>query len=71
MQVKLKNILLNLLLVLQSLPASRHLPSNRRNKSLLEDLSKLIVAVIADDFKNKRIIPFLQEVLSKDSDYAI
>lgn len=71
MQVELKDILLDLLIAFQTLPASRHLPSNRGGKSLLDDLSKLIVAVIADDFDIDRIIPLLQAVLSKESDYFI
>lgn len=71
MQVELKDILLDLLIAFQSLPASRHLPSSRGGKSLLDDLSKLIVAVIADDFDIERIIPLLQAVLSKESDYVI
>lgn len=71
MQVELKDILLDLLIAFQSLPASRHLPSSCGGKSLLDDLSKFIVAVIADDFDIERMIPLLQAVLVKESDYLI
>lgn len=50
MQVELKDILLDLIHALQRLPASRHLPSGRGGKNLLDDLSNLMLAVNADDF---------------------
>ena len=71
MQVELKDNLLDLIHAIQGLPASRHLPSGRGGKSLFDDVSKLMVAVIADDFDIERIIPLLQAVLSKESDYVI
>lgn len=71
MQVELKDILLDLISVLQCLPASRHLRSSRGGKNLIDDLSKLMSAVNADDFDIERMIPLLKAVLSKEPDDVI
>lgn len=71
MQVELKDILFDLLNVLQIFPASRHLPSCRGGKSLRQDLSKIVLALDVDDFDIERIISLLQAVLSKESDDVI
>lgn len=70
MQVELKNVL-DLTSALVGLPASRHLRSSRGGKNLLDDLSKVISAVNADDFDIERIIPLLKAVLSKEPDDVI
>ena len=49
-QVDCNNVLLDFIHALQGLPASRHLPSGRGGKNLLDDLSKLMTAVNADNF---------------------
>jgi hypothetical protein len=71
MRAELRDLLLDLIHALQGLPASRHLRSNRGGKNLLEDLSKLMTAVNADNFEIERITPLLKAVLSKESDDTI
>lgn len=71
MQVELKDSLFDLLLALNSLPASWHLPSITDGKSLRKDLLKLIQAVDANDFDIRWIILLLQAVHIKKSDYVI
>jgi hypothetical protein len=61
----------DLLLVVQRLPASRLLPSKRGKGYLLIDLSKLILAVISNYYDRERIKPLLDVVLSKQSDEDI
>ncbi|KAF1357341.1 hypothetical protein EJ07DRAFT_29519, partial [Lizonia empirigonia] len=56
---------------LQTLPASRHLPSNRVGKNLRDDLSKIAIAVNADYLDIKRAAPLLKAVLASESDYVI
>lgn len=50
MQTELKNIFLDLIHALQGLPVSRHLRSSHGSKNLLDNLSKLMSAVITNDF---------------------
>jgi len=59
---ELKDILLDLILALQSLPASRLLPSNGGNKNLLGDLLRLNSAVNSDDFDIERFLPLLNAI---------
>ncbi|KAJ4333150.1 hypothetical protein N0V95_009496 [Ascochyta clinopodiicola] len=66
-----QNLLVALISALQTSPASRHLPSCRGGKNLLDDLSKLITAVNADDFDAERLAPLLQAVLRKEPDEVI
>jgi hypothetical protein len=66
-----QDCLVALVSALQTLPASRHLPSTRGGKNLLEDLSRLMTAVNADDFDVERILPLLQATLRKESDNVI
>jgi len=63
MLIELKNILLNLIRALQSLPASYLLLSNGGNKSLLINLLRLNLAVGSNDFNIKRFLPFLNIIL--------
>jgi hypothetical protein len=66
-----QDFLVALVSALQTLPASRHLPSSRGGKNLLDDLSKLMTAVNADDFDIERILPLLQAILRKEPDIVI
>ncbi|KAF1357805.1 hypothetical protein EJ07DRAFT_22177, partial [Lizonia empirigonia] len=66
-----QDCLVALVSALQTLPASRHLPSTRGGKNLLEDLSRLMTAVNADDFDVDRILPLLQATLREESDDVI
>ena len=59
---ELKDILLNLILALQSLPTSRLLLSNSGNKILLSDLLRLNLAAISDNFNIKRFLPLLNAI---------
>jgi hypothetical protein len=68
---ELHNLLLDLIHALQGLPASRHLPSCRGGKNLLDDLSKLMTAVNANSVDGERILPLLQAVVRKESDETI
>jgi len=63
MLIELKNILLNLILALQSLPTSYLLPSNSGSKSLLINLLRLNLAVGFNKFDIKRFLPFLNAIL--------
>ncbi|KAF2621537.1 hypothetical protein BU25DRAFT_426436 [Macroventuria anomochaeta] len=71
MQAELNNVLLDLIHAVQGLPASRHLPSCRGGKNLLDDLSKLMTAVNADNVDVERLLPLLQAVLHKASDEVV
>ncbi|KAF1934996.1 hypothetical protein EJ02DRAFT_507271 [Clathrospora elynae] len=66
-----QDFLVALVSALQTLPASRHLPSSRGGKNLLKDLSRLMTAVNANDFDIKRILPLLQAILDKEPDRVI
>jgi hypothetical protein len=71
MQAELNNVLLDLTHALQGLLASRHLPSCRGGKNLLDDLSKLTTAVNADDFNAERLTPLLQAAFCKEPNEVI
>jgi hypothetical protein len=66
-----QDFLVALVSALQTLPASRHLPSSRGGKNLLDDLSKLMTVVNADDFDIERILPLLQAILRQEPDRLI
>ena len=53
MLVELKDILLNLIFTLQSLPTSYLLPSNGGNKNLLSNLLRLNLVVNSNGFDIK------------------
>ncbi|TQB71503.1 hypothetical protein MPDQ_007542 [Monascus purpureus] len=67
----LQNLLLDLILALQALPASRVLRSVSGCRSLFSDLSRLSSAVNSDDFDLERLVPLLGAVLNKESDNAV
>ena len=60
MLTELKDILLDLILALQSLPASQLLPSNSSNKSLFVDLLRLNSVVGFNDFNIEWFLPFFK-----------
>ncbi|KAH7108768.1 hypothetical protein B0J11DRAFT_449461 [Dendryphion nanum] len=69
---ELLDLYLDMINALQGLPASRHLPSGRSGKNLLDDLSKLMTAVNANNnFDITRLKPLLKAILSEESDEVI
>ncbi|OCK78451.1 hypothetical protein K432DRAFT_427264 [Lepidopterella palustris CBS 459.81] len=62
---------LDLVLALQSLPASRHLPSSSGGKNIFGDLSRLSSAINTGDFDVGRVIPLLTAILNNASDSII
>ncbi|KAK5660714.1 hypothetical protein OQA88_12079 [Cercophora sp. LCS_1] len=68
----LQNLAIDLLLALQSLPASRLLRSSGRGKNLLGDLLRLNSALNSDDyFDLDRIKPLLKSAIANDNDALI
>ncbi|KAF2240285.1 hypothetical protein BU26DRAFT_545068 [Trematosphaeria pertusa] len=65
------NILVDLMLALQSLPASRLLPSKRGNTALFNDLLSLNSAIFSGNHDTARIKPLLGAVLNKEPDEVI
>ena len=66
-----KNTLVDLLLALQSLPASRLLSSRRGNIPIRNDLLLLCSAILSGSFDTTRISPLLDAVLNKQHDEVI
>ena len=66
-----QDLLVALVLALQSLPASRYLPSGRGGKNVFDDLLKLITAFNTDDFNIDQIKPLLDVVLTNKPDEVI
>ena len=71
MLTELKDILLNLILALQSLPISYLLLSNNNNKSLFVNLLRLNLVVSFNDFNIKRFLSLLNAILYIESDKVI
>lgn len=69
--IVLQDHALNLVLALQTLPASRVLPSSSGGKNLFGDLSRLNQAINAGEFDVQRIIPLLRTVLNNESDTVV
>ncbi|KAH8696886.1 hypothetical protein GQ44DRAFT_779472 [Phaeosphaeriaceae sp. PMI808] len=65
------NTLVDLMLALQSLPASRSLPSKRGNTALFNDLLSLNSAIFSDNLDTARIKPLLEAVLKNEPDEVI
>ncbi|KAH7115371.1 hypothetical protein B0J13DRAFT_209325 [Dactylonectria estremocensis] len=70
-QDDLQNLIIDLLLALQSLRISRLLRSSGSGKNLLGDLSRLNSAVNSDDFDLDQIRPLLRSALANDVDDAL
>ncbi|KAF2834210.1 hypothetical protein M501DRAFT_909691, partial [Patellaria atrata CBS 101060] len=66
--LQLQDLLAALVSALQTLPASRYLPSNCGGKNLLDDMSKLMTVVNTDDFGTDRITPLLKADLNDEPD---
>lgn len=71
MHVGLQSLALDLILALQSLPASRLLPSNSLSRNLFGDLSRLNSAVNSDGFDLERITPLLNAVRNNEFDEVV
>src|SRR6266568_2013270 len=71
MLIGLKNAPVDLMLALQSLPASRSLPSKRGNKDLLGDLLSLYSTIYANNFDTAWTRPLLDAVLNNEADEII
>ena len=71
MYIGLKNLVLDLALALQNLPAARLLPSPNGYRILLGDLSRFISLVVSNDFNIKSVIPLLNKVVNKAPDADI
>src|SRR5437762_3801707 len=69
--IGLKNLVLDLVLELQNLPAPRVLPSPNGRGILLGNLSRFISLVVSNDFDVKSVIPLLNKVVSKAPDADI
>ncbi|KAH7011997.1 hypothetical protein B0J12DRAFT_778670, partial [Macrophomina phaseolina] len=68
---RLKDLALDVILALLALPASRRLRSRSGGKNLLDDLSRLNLAVNSDEFDLERIKPLLDAVLRREPDERI
>ncbi|KAI9777129.1 MAG: hypothetical protein M1839_009085 [Geoglossum umbratile] len=71
MYIDLKNLVLDLVLALQNLPAARLLPSPNGRGILLGDLSRFISLVVSNDLDIKSVIPLLNKVVDKAPDADI
>jgi hypothetical protein len=71
MYIGLKNLVLDLVLALQNLPAARLLPSPNGRGILLGDLSRFISLVVPNNFDIKSVIPLLNKVVDKAPDAEI
>src|SRR3954451_9813357 len=69
--VGLKNLVLDLILALQSLPTARLLPSPNRRGTLFGDLSRFNSVVDSGDFDLRSAIPLLNKVVDKAPDADI
>jgi hypothetical protein len=71
MYIGLKNLVLDLVLALQNLPAARLLPSPNGRGILLGDLSRFISLVVSNELDIKSVIPLLNKVVDKAPDADI
>jgi Fungal protein kinase len=69
--IGLKNLVLDLILALQNLPAARLLPSPNGRGILLSDLLRFASLVVSDDFDIKLVIPLLNKVVDEAPDADI
>ncbi|KAF1996387.1 hypothetical protein P154DRAFT_566129 [Amniculicola lignicola CBS 123094] len=68
---ELRDYVLDLILALQMLPASRQLPSSCDGKNLFGDLARLTQAINSGDFPVSLILPLLKAVLGNDDEEII
>jgi hypothetical protein len=69
--IALLNLVVDLLVALQNLPAARALPSSAGRGTLRSDLLRLGSLVDTDGFEIERIFPLLRAVLNNESDRVI
>jgi hypothetical protein len=68
----LQNLSLDLILALQTLPASRVLrPVKSGSKNLFGDLSRLSASAYSNEFDVERLIPLLVAILKEEPDAVI
>jgi hypothetical protein len=60
--IGLKNLVLDLILALQTLPTARLLPSPNNRGIFFGDLSRFYAVVDSDDFDIKSVVPLLEQV---------
>ena len=66
-----KNLVLDLILALQNLPAARLLPSPNGRGILRGDLLRFISLVVSNDFDTKSVTPLLNKIIDKAPDADI
>ena len=66
--IGLKNLVINLILALQNLPATRLLPSSASRGTLRSNLLRLLPSVNSNNFNIKRFTPLLKTVLNYELD---
>jgi len=64
----MQNLGLSVISALQTLPASRSLPSTSGGKNLFGDLLRFPTVIGSDEFEVKRLVPLLKTVLNNDAD---
>ena len=69
--IGLKNLVLDLILALQTLPTARLLPSPNNRGTLFGDLSRFNAVVDSDDFDIKSVVPLLEQVIKRAPDKDI
>ncbi|KAL6228841.1 hypothetical protein BDW75DRAFT_250535 [Aspergillus navahoensis] len=66
-----KDLLINFVFALQSLPATSHLPAMSGQGTLRNDLRRFISVLDSEEFEIRRIIPLLNAVLDAEADEVI
>ncbi|KAL3428936.1 hypothetical protein BDV09DRAFT_190559 [Aspergillus tetrazonus] len=66
-----KDLLINFVFALQSLPATSHLPAMSGQGTLQNDLRRFISVLDSGEFEIRRIIPLLNAVLDAEADEVI
>jgi hypothetical protein len=69
--IGLKNLVLNLILALQTLPTARLLPSSNNRGTLFGDLSRFNAVVNFDDFDIISVVSLLEQVIKRAPDKDI
>jgi hypothetical protein len=69
--ISLKNLVLDLILALQTLSTVRLLPSLNNRGTLFGDLSRFNAVVDSDNFDIKSVVPLLEQVIKRTPDKDI
>jgi hypothetical protein len=70
-EIGLKNLVLDLILALQTLPKARLLPSPNNRGTLFGDLFRFNSVVDSDDFDIKSVVPLLELAIKRAPDEEI